>query len=220
MSTLRESIVLPSVFLSVALLGGLRVGADVQFVAPSLSALVLAMLLLGAMARASVFQPHTLMHSGRAPLENASGLVVLFTLFAASTQIFNLLTPDRGVLHAIFSIFFGVQLLTTIAGARDRLATLRSLVVLFGAVFVLRFLILESLYASDSTFLARVVTAAAKGMTLGGLDYQPNGAATGYIAFVTLTIYAAGLVLLGPSGSRQRLQSTATDVVVDRSPER
>ncbi len=47
---------------------------------------------------------------------------MLLTLFAASAQTFNLLTPDSGLLHVLVSVFFLVQLLTTLTAVRERVA--------------------------------------------------------------------------------------------------
>ena len=60
MTPLREAFVLPCLFLTVALLGGLRLGADVRLVPPPLVALVLAVLLLGSLVRSGVFMPERL----------------------------------------------------------------------------------------------------------------------------------------------------------------
>ena len=202
MTPLRESFVLPCLFLTVALLGGLRLGApgvDVRLVPPPLVSLVLAVLLLGALVRSRVLSPDRLIASYRSALENVSGGVVLLTLFAASAQTFNLLTPDAGLLHVLVSVFFLVQLLTTLTAVRDRAAMLRSLAVLMGCAFFLRFLALESLYAPGRGVLKRVMTALMEGVTLGAIDYAPTGSATGYVAFLTLTLYLIGLFLL-PSG--------------------
>jgi hypothetical protein len=201
MSTLREVIVLPVLFLTVTLFGGLRLAADTRLVAPSLASLLLGMLLLGALVRARVFAPGALVHTHRTPLENASGAVVILALFAASAQVFNLLTPERGLLNAMFTVLFAIQLSTTIAAVTDRAAMLRSLLVLFGAIFALRFVILENLYAPDRGLLARLITAAAEGVTLGALDYEPHAPATGYVGLATLTLYVIGLVLLEPTWS-------------------
>jgi len=129
--------------------------------------------------------------------------VVLLTLFAASAQTFNLLTPDAGLLHVLVNVFFLVQLLTTLTAVRERVAMLRSLAVLLGCAFFLRFVALESLYAPGRGVLKRVMTALMEGVTLGALDYAPTGAATGYIAFMSLTLYLIGLLLL-PSGGATR----------------
>ena len=52
MSPLREAIGLPVLFLTVALLGGFRLPDGVRLVPPSLTALILAVLFLGVLARA------------------------------------------------------------------------------------------------------------------------------------------------------------------------
>ena len=95
------------------------------------------------------------MNAGRPALENVSGLIVLVTLFAASAQMFNLLTPERGLLFVVFSVYFCIQLMTALAGVTGRASILRSLAVLFTAAFVLRFVVLESLYAPDGGMLKR-----------------------------------------------------------------
>jgi hypothetical protein len=202
MTPLREALVLPCLFLTVGLLGGLRIGDSVRLLPPPLSSLVLAMLLLGALVRAQVVQPERLMNQARTPLENLSGLFVLLALFGASAQVLNLVTPDSGLLHLLVSVFFFVQLLTTLAAARDRVAMLRSLTVLLGCAFVLRFIALESLYSPGRGLLKRVMTTVLEGVTLGSLEYVPAGAATGYVAFLALTLYLIGLVLCRDSSER------------------
>lgn len=198
MTTVRECFVLPAIFLTVALLGGFRAAAAVRMIPPSLMSLVLGLLLMGCLARTHVFVPDHLMNSRRSAAANLSGLVVLLALFAACAQVFNLVTPDTGLLHLIFNTVFLVQLLTTLTAVRDRLALLRGLTVLLGAAFLIRFVALESLYAPQGGLVKRVMTALMEGVTLGGLDYAPNGPLTGYVAFFTLTIFMIGLVLLGP----------------------
>ena len=99
--------------------------------------------------------------------------------------MFNLLTPERGLLHVLFGTFFFVQLLSTIAGTSGR-ALLRSLTVLFGSAFVLRYIVLESLYAPTGGTLARVLTVLLEGVSLGAMQYEPAAPATGYLAFLAL----------------------------------
>jgi hypothetical protein len=201
MTPLREAFVLPCLFLTVALLGGLRLGADVRLVPPPLIALVLAVLLLGSIIRSGVFVVERFLNQNRTGIENASGAAVLLALVAASAQMFNLLTPESGLLHVLVSVFFLVQLLTTLTAVRDRLAMIRSLVVLLGCAFFLRFIALESLYAPGRGVMKRLMTALMEGITLGALDYAPAGSATGYVAFLTLSLYLIGLALL-PGGHR------------------
>jgi hypothetical protein len=197
MTPLREAFVLPCLFLSVVLLGGLRLGPSVRLLPPPVISLLLAMLLLGSLVRTTVIRPERLMHQGRTSLENLSGLAVLLTAFAASAQAITLVTPETGLLHVLVSVFFCVQLLTTLAAARDRTAMLRSLAVLLACAFALRFIALESLYAPGRGLLKRVMTTVLEGVTLGSLEYEPVGAATGYVAFVALTLYLVGVVMIG-----------------------
>jgi hypothetical protein len=187
----------------------------VRLVAPPLVSLVLAVLLIAALVRSGALRPELLLGHHRRPIENASGTVVLLAVFAGSAQIFNLLTPDTGLLHVLVSVFFIVQFLTTLTGVRDRTAMLRSLAVVFGCAFVLRFVALESLYAPGQGVIKRVVTALMEGVTLGALDYAPSGAATGYVAFLALTLYLAGLILLPAA----QLRTTGPLVVVGQPAE-
>jgi hypothetical protein len=196
MTPLREAILLPCAFLTVALLGGLRIAGAVRLDAPSIVALMLAVALIGTLARAGALAPERLVNANRSPIENMNGVVVLVTLFAASAQMFNLLTPEHGLLFAVFNIYFTIQILTALAGVSGRASLLRSLAVLFIAAFVLRFVVLENLYAPDGRVLKRVLTTLLEGVSLGGIEYAPNAPVTGYVAFLTLLLYMIGLMLL------------------------
>lgn len=219
MTALREAIVLPGIFLTVALLGGLRLDSTVRLVPPTVVALMLAMALLGALARARALAPERLMNSGRPALENVSGLIVLGSLFAASAQMFNLLTPERGLLFVIFSVYFFVQILTALAGVTGRASILRSLAVLFAAAYVLRFVVLESLYAPDSGMLKRLMTTLLQGVSLGSIEYQPNAEGTGYAGLLALVLYMLGLIMLPARGAHSRtasLQRVSQDPSLER----
>ena len=217
MTPLREAFLLPGLFLTVTLLGGLRVGDTIRLLPPSLPAIVIAVVLVGALVRARVVVPDALLGAERTPIENLCGAVVLLTLLAASAQAVNLVTPERGLLHFAFVVFLFVQVLSLSAAAVDRTGMLRSLFVLLGAAFVLRFVVLENLYAADGGTLKRVLTALMAGVTLGGVEYQPNAPVTGYIAFATLALFLTGLVLLPSrrgSGSSALTRSVRDDFLV------
>ena len=196
MTPAREVFVLPSVFITVAALGGLRIGDHVQLVAPPHVSLVLGILLIATLVRGGLLSPDRLMSARRAPLENLNGLVVLLSLFGGSAQVFTLVTPDSGLLHAVFSIALFVQLATTLSGIREARALLRSLAILLGAAFVLRFVVLDTLYAPQGSWGQRVLMAILEGASLGAITYTPTGTVTGYIAFAALVLYLIGLVLL------------------------
>jgi len=149
MNATREAIVLPAIFLTVTLIGGLRPATPTLMTAPSEFALILACLLVGVLVRSGVLAPERLLRSTRPPLENANGAVVLLTLFAASAQILTLLTPDSGLPLLLFDAFLLVLLANTMITAPDRDRALRSLLVIFGSAFVLKFAVLASLASAE-----------------------------------------------------------------------
>jgi hypothetical protein len=192
-------IALPMIFLTVALLGGLRVSAEDRvfvFVAPPLITLVLATLLMLLFVRGGLIDLKAWLASSRPALENAAHALTLLALFFASAQAFNSVLPERGLLFWLFSFFFLWTLWNNQFATFDAKRLLRSLAVLFGTAFVLKHMLLATLYAPEGGWLKRIAGALLEGVSLGTLDAQPFAPATGYISFFTLALYVAGLVLL------------------------
>jgi hypothetical protein len=200
--TLLSYWVLPSIFLTVALLGGLRVSSDDRafiFFPPPLISLVLAVLLMLLFVRGGLIELRSWITANHPPLQNISHIWLLLTLFFASAQAFNSVLPERGLLHWLFSFFFLWTLLNNQFSSFDARRLLRSLVVLFGTAFVLKHLLLASLYASGGGWLQRVTGALVQGVSLGTLDAPMFAPATGYISFFTLGLYIVGLLLAANS---------------------
>ena len=190
---------LPSIFLTVALLGGLRVGADDRafiFFPPPLITLVLAVLLMLLFVRGGLIELRLWIAANEPPLRNVSQIWVLLTLFFASAQAFNSVLPERGLLHWLFSFFFLWTLWNNQFSSFDARRLLRSLVVLFGTAFVLKHLLLASLYSSSGGWLQRLAGVLAQGVSLGTLDAPMFAPATGYLSFFTLGLYIAGLLVM------------------------
>ena len=125
MSRTREAFVLPLLFLTVALLGGVRVADRIVLLPPPLFTLVLAFLLVGVLVRSGALAPERLMSAARSPLANISGAVVIVTAFVAATQAFNVAIPESGLPRLLFSVFLLVLLINTlrrVAGSRPRAA--------------------------------------------------------------------------------------------------
>jgi len=200
----REAIALPLIFLTVALMGGFRspLTGDMRFLAPHPSYLVLAVFILGVAFRSGLLLPELLISHRRTPLENASGAIVLVSLFLASAQVVNSLAPEEGLLHLLYCLFFAVLLWNTLAARPDRQRLLHSLFVILSSAFIFKYVLLAGLYDPQGGLVRRVLTALVEGVALGTLRYQPWGPATGYVAFVTGLLYLAGLVMLptGPGG--------------------
>lgn len=203
MTVAREAFILPLLLLSVALLGGLRVGDRVELLPPSLFSLVLAMVLSGALVRSGALAPGRLMHATRTALANLNGLAVLAALLAASAQALALVTPDWGLPRIGASIFLLVLLLNTHAASPDRQRLLRSMLVIFGAAFVLKFVVLAALSDPVQGRLGRALQVLLEGVTLGSLTQPVHRPVTGYVAFLTLTLYLVGLALLPHTGLRR-----------------
>ncbi|HEX5707160.1 MAG TPA: hypothetical protein VFX96_07680 [Pyrinomonadaceae bacterium] len=192
-------LLLPTLFLTVALLGGLRVAAEggaLEFVAPPLITLVLAVLLVLLAVRGRMVELGAWLDARHSPLTNVAHALTLGALFFASAQAFNSVLPERGLLHWMFSFFFLWTLWSYLPAPFDARRTLRSLAFLFATAFVLKHLLLASLYEPGGGLLKRLAGVALEGVTLGTLDAPAHAPATGYISFFTLALYVGGLALL------------------------
>lgn len=201
MKSVTEAVYLPLILLTVALLGGLRVDDRVTFVPPPLFALVLGVMLFAVLVRGRVLAPEALMHASRPALDNLNGLVVILATFFAATQVFNLVTPESGLPFLLFNVFLFVLLVNTIAAAPDRVSVLRSLAVITGAAFILKFIVLGAISDPGEGTLKRVLYILLEGVTLGTLSQPPLHPIAGYLAFATLLLFLIGLAML-PSRAR------------------
>lgn len=214
----REA-VLPQLFLTVGLAGGFRVASDagaMRFLPPPLIALVLALQLLAVLYRSGLLVPDALLSQKRTALENLLGAVVLASLTFATAQVFNTLAPEAGLLHLVFNLFFLLLVWNTLAAAPSPRQVLRSLMVVFGSAFALKYIILAALYAPDGGLAKRVLTTLLEGVTLGALDYRPDATLTGYVALGTIVLYMIGLVAL-PRGDRDRSGAPVWEALEHRS---
>jgi hypothetical protein len=73
---------------------------------------------------------------------------------------------------------------------------LRSLAVITGAAFILKFIILGAISDPGEGTLKRVLYALLEGVTLGTLTQPPLHPVAGYIAFGTLVLFLIGLAML------------------------
>ncbi|HET9481716.1 MAG TPA: hypothetical protein VFP98_08170 [Candidatus Polarisedimenticolia bacterium] len=207
MTAAREAIVLPLMFLTVFLAGGLRPGAPLVLPPPTLFALVLSVLLAGALVQSGAFDPRRLIGPQRSSLANANGVVVLASLFLAGAQVFSVLTPDSGLPRVILSVYFLVLMLNTIAAGPDRVRVLRSLGVTFGAAFILKFVVLDALSNPAAGRFGRALQLVFEGVTLSALTQEVRHAAAGYLAFVAVAIFLVGIWMLPerPSAGRREI---------------
>ena len=213
-------LLLPTIFLTVALLGGLRVGAgetgEFIFIAPPLITLVLSVMLMLLFVRGQIITLHRWLDSRNHPLTNIAHALTLAALFFASAQSFNSVLPEAGLLRWMLSFFFLWTLWNNQFSLFDARRLVRSLAALFGTAFLLKHMLLASLYAPDGGWLKRLAGVLLEGVTLGTLDAQPFAPATGYISFFALALYVCGLILLPAApndASEDRQTMPAREVV-------
>jgi hypothetical protein len=196
MSAGREAILLPLLFLTVAMFGGLDVGAARPWIEPSLFSLVLAVLLIGVLVRSGALAPDRLMHNSRSVLANTNGIIVLAALFIASAQVLHMLTPRSGLPAMIVALVLLLLLINTWVAVPDRPRVLRSLAVVLGSAFLLKFVVLAALADPDGGRTKRMLVALFDVATLGTITQDPLHPAAGYVAFAVCAVYLVGISAL------------------------
>lgn len=196
MTPVREAVTLPILFLTVLLLGGLRLAEPTMLAAPSPYTLILGVLFLRVLVQSGALAPERLLAQPRSALANANGAVVLATLWAATAQTMMMLTPESGVPRLALNVFFLILLLNTAAASPDRRRLLRSLGVMFGSAFVLKFAVLSELSAPGAGALARALQVLLDGVTLGALVQNALHPAAGYLALLAMILFLTGVWLL------------------------
>jgi hypothetical protein len=199
---LLRHVALPLLFVTTALLGGLRfVGpeSEFRFVAPPLMALPLAAFLLLLLARAGLLDvTRDWLGARRPPLENVSNAVTLAAGFAASVQVFNAVLPEDTLFNALFTIFFLMVFWNDLFALMRPERFLKSLSGLLLASFLIKYVVLSALAAPAETTMGTVAKALLRGATLGTLESATYGAATGYVAFLAVALYVVGLWAASP----------------------
>jgi hypothetical protein len=199
---LLRHVVLPQLFLTAALLGGLRfVGADneIRFVAPPLSTLMLAAFLVVLFARSGLLEvARDWLGEARSPLENASNALTLAALYAATVQVFNAVLPEDTLFNALFTLFFLMVFWNSMFAILRPERFVKSLGGLLVAAFVVKYLLLVALFEPSESLSKTVLQTLLRGVTLGGIESVPYARATGYTAFAAVALYLVGLWAASP----------------------
>ena len=202
-SAIRNYLLLPFVFLTIALLGGLRVGGkenDFLFFKPHLICLVFAAILLALFFRAGLIKINNWFSEEFSVIKNAASAAILLALFAASAQVFNALLPESGLPFWIVAFCFFWTLWNNLFAEFDAKKLVKSLGGLFGLAFVVKYLLLANIAApANESWWRGIVQNPAREAFTYLLDLPGFSAATGYIQFFTLLFYLIGLFLLPPS---------------------
>ena len=199
-------LLLPILFLTVALFGGLRFGAadgEFLFIRPPLVALIFAAILLVLFFRANLIKLEGWFSEDFTTLKNTANGAVLITLFFASVQIFNSLLPEQGLPFWILAFCFFWTLWNNLFADFDTKKLIRSLGAMFGLAFVVKYLILINLIApTDESWWQNIFKNITKDAFTWLFDLPRFSPATGYIQFFAVIFYLIGLFLLPPASSK------------------
>ena len=196
-------LVLPLIFLTVTLLGGLRLnGADgsLIFLPPSLFCLIAASVLMILFFRAGLIRLDGWFSEGFDLVKNVANATVLATMFAASTQLFNSLLPERGLPLWVIGFCFFWTLWNNLFSNFDTTRLLKSLGALFGLAFVVKYIVLANLTApAGDSWLRSILENPVRETATYVLDLPRFSAGTGYLQFFAVAFYLLGLFLLPQS---------------------
>ena len=204
-----QYIFLPLIFLTVALLGGLRFGAAdgaFIFLKPPLVCLIFATLLIVLFFRAQLIKLDGWFSESFSTLKNIANGAILLTLFAASAQIFNALLPESGFPFWVIAFCFFWTLWNNLFAEFDTKRLLQSLFGLFGLAFVVKYLVLANLTAPESQSWWQTISSGnlTKEAFTYLLDLPKFSPTTGYIQFFAVAFYLIGLFLVKPQiGNRE-----------------
>ena len=192
-------LILPSIFLAVTLLGGLRLGAADNafiFLKPALVCLVFAAASLVLFFRSGLITLDGWFSDEFSTLQNTANAVVLITIFTATVQLFNGLLPEQGLPFWVVGFCFFWTIWNNLFAGFDTKRLLRSLVALFSLAFVVKYFVLANLTAPvGGTWLQRIIENPGKEAFSWLLDLPRYAAGTGYIQFFTIALFLIGLFL-------------------------
>jgi hypothetical protein len=192
-------LLLPIVFLTVTLLGGLRLDAADNafiFVRPALICLVLAAFMMVLIFRAGAVTLEGWLSDGQDGLEKSANASILVTLFSATVQVLNSLLPERGLPFWIVGFCFLWTLWNNLFAEFETKRMLHSFAALFFLAFVTKYLVLANLTATpEGGWFQRVIENPGKEAFTWLLDLPRYSNGTGYIQFFTLVLYLIGLYL-------------------------
>lgn len=204
---LRLYVLLPLLFLTVALMGGLRLASpdnSFVFMAPALICLFFAVVLIVLFVRGRLIAFETWFSDDHSTSHNIANGVLLLSLFAATTQVFNSVLPETGLPFWVVSFCFAWTLWNNFFADFDNKKLLRSMTAMFAFAFVAKYVLLAGLTApaGDGGWLRSLIENPAKETVTWLLELPRYSRGTGYIQFFCLLFYFAGLYILPSSAER------------------
>src|SRR5262249_22094946 len=202
---IKQHIVAPVLFLTVALTAGIRfqIGTNaLQFIYPPLVSCIIGALAMVLLVRCGVVEVAGSHAENEGVLDSASRLVLAIAVYLATVQIFSTVTPERGLLSLFFNLFYLLILINDLFVVFNPRRLAGALAAILGVSFLLKYLLLADLFAPSSSWGKYIFQELVKAGSLGALDQEPFGPATGYLAFFSVALYVLGLYLIAPRVTR------------------
>lgn len=197
----RVHVFLPLIFLTSALLGGLRLAAPdgaFVFVTPALLCLIFGVVLMVLFVRGGMLSIDGWLSDDVPTLQNIASGAVLITVYAATVQVFNSLIPESGLPFWVVAFCFAWSLWNNLFADFDNKKLLRSMIALFAFAFVAKYIVLAGMTApaGDGGWLRSLIENPARETMTWLLELPRYTNGTGYIQFFSLALYLGGLYLL------------------------
>lgn len=196
-------LLLPVIFLTVALLGGLRIsGLDGAFIflKPALICLIFASILLILFVRSKMIVIDGWFSESFPIAKNVANGAVMISLFAAATQVFNSLLPEQGLPFWIVAFCFFWTLWNNLFAEFDTKKLFRSLGGLFALAFVAKYLLLANFTApAGKGWLESLLENPGQEAVTRLLDLPRFSGTTGYLQFFANVLFLLGLYLFPAS---------------------
>ena len=113
-----------------------------------------------------------------------------------------MLTPRSGLPLLIVGVVLFLLVVNTLVMSPDRIRLLRSLAVVTGSAFILKFIVLAALADPEGSRTKRVLLALFDAATLGTISQAPVQPPAGYIAFFMCLLYLVAVAMLPRAESR------------------
>lgn len=190
----------PLLFLLVIFIGGVRLApsdGSILFLPPEIIALVLSALTLMMAFRSGAFTFSAWFDPEYPYSKKAANAGILVVLFLATSQVYNSLTPEKGLMHWAFVFCFFWAIVSWMLADMPAGRVIAGLALLFSMAFVAKYVVLAGLASpADKTWIERVWDDPAReaaSLVFGKQQFAP---ATGYIQFLNLALYFWALWLL------------------------
>jgi hypothetical protein len=191
----------PVLLLTVTLGGGIRFSAqspELLFFPPSLVALILGVLAMILFMRGGLIDVREHIGEEFGITDNVSGAIFLLSFYAATVQVFNIVTPERGLLNFCFNLFYFLIFFNNVFVIFSPARVAKSLSAVLAASFGVKYLILADLFAPSESWSKYALQKLMQTASLGALDYEVFAPATGYLAFAVVGLYVLALYLIAP----------------------